>query len=208
VLKVFLGGEGNNDIGTRWYVPMGDQPGVAEALLLRVRARGWRVAAALQWKSIRKYKAGAANQPTYHADAHNVRGLVLHAYEEACEMLAFIRDIDGESLRKREIDNALASLGELGLAKEYGYELAVVGGTPLPNLEGWILCLLGRPNTDQMSKARAARDLAEASVALKSNADYLAVVETCTLPSGAGSLPEWLALAETTFRRLIDGVPA
>jgi hypothetical protein len=81
---------------------MGDEPGVVEALLRRVRPSGWRVAAALPWKNIRKYRAGAANQRADHADAHNVRGLVLHAYEEACEMLAFVRDVDGELLRERE----------------------------------------------------------------------------------------------------------
>lgn len=50
MLKVFLGGEGSNELGTRWYVPMGDELGVVEALLRRIRPGGWRVAAALPWK--------------------------------------------------------------------------------------------------------------------------------------------------------------
>lgn len=154
MLKVFLGGEGSNDIGTRWHVPMGDSPGVAETLLRRVRPSGWRVAGAMQWRSIRKYRAGAANER----------------------------------------------------AEQFGYELAIVGGMPRPKLEGWILCLLGVTRTDGMTKARVDLELARTDVQLKSNADYVAVAERCVLPTGAGSLPEWLALANVTFRRLIDGV--
>src|SRR5258705_10886531 len=123
MLKVFLGGEGNNELGTRWYVPMGDEPGVVETLLRRVRPSGWRVAAALPWKAIRKYRTGAANQRADHADAHNVRGLVLHAYEEACEMLAFLRDVDGELPRDQAIHRALESIADLCFAEMYGYKL-------------------------------------------------------------------------------------
>lgn len=207
MLKVFLGGEGNNELGTRGYVPMGDEPGVVEALLRRVRPAGWRVAAALPWKSIRKYRAGAATQRADHADTHNVRGLILHAYEEACEMLAFVRDVDGESLREQEIHRALESIANLRFAEMYGYDLAIVGGTPRPKLEGWILCLLGAAKTDEMSRTRVDLDLAGTNVRLKSNADYVAVAETGVLPTGAGSLPEWLARADATFRQLIDGEP-
>lgn len=205
MLKVFLGGEGNNELGTRCYAPMGDEPGVVETLLRRVCPHGWRVAAAIQWKAIRKYRTGAANQRADHADARNVRGLVLHAYEEACEMLAFVRDVDGELPREQAIHRALESIADLRFAELYGYELAIVGGTPRPKLEGWILCLLGAAKTDEMSRTRVDRELAKTDVRLKSNADYVAVAETGVLPSGAGSLPEWLARAEATFSRLIDG---
>lgn len=205
MLKVFLGGEGNNDIGTRWYHPMGDQPGVIEVLLRKVRATGWRVAGARSWQTIRKYRAGSALGKTQHADAHNVLGLVLHAYEDACEMLAFIRDHDGDALREQEIRRALERISGLGFAEEYRYELAIVGGVPRPKLEGWILCLCGVAGTDDMSRARVDRELAAAEVELKSTDQYVAIAEACTLPTGAGSLPSWLAEAETTFRRLIDG---
>lgn len=107
MLEVFLGGEGNNDIGTRSHTPMGDDAGVVEALLRRVRPTGWRVAGARSWQSIRKYRARAAIKEPAHRDAHNVRGLVLHAYEDACEMLAFVRNIDGEDQREEAIRRAL-----------------------------------------------------------------------------------------------------
>jgi hypothetical protein len=97
-VKVFMGGEGKNDIGTRAQTPMGDQAGVLEALLRKLRPDGWHVAGAKEWKPIRKYRAGVASERNDHGDVRNVRGLILHAYEEACEMLVFVRDVDGETL--------------------------------------------------------------------------------------------------------------
>jgi hypothetical protein len=205
MLKVFLGGEGNNDIGTRWCRPMGDQPGVIEVLLRKVRATGWNVAGAQSWQSIRKYRAGGALGKTNHADARNVLGLVLHAYEDACEMLAFVRDHDGDDLREQEIRRILDAIAGFGFAEEYRYELAIVGGVARPKLEGWILCLRGVAETDEMSRARVDRELAAAQVELKSTDQYVAVAESCVLPTGNGSLPAWLARADATFRRLIDG---
>jgi hypothetical protein len=205
MLKVFLGGEGNNDIGTRWYRPMGDQPGVIEVLLRKVRATGWHVAGARSWQSIRKYRAGGALGKAQHADAHNVLGLVLHAYEDACEMLAFVRDHDGDALRGHTIRDILDGIADFGFAEEYRYELAIVGGVPRPKLEGWMLCLLGVTGTDDMSRARVDRELAAAQVELKSTDQYVAVAEACVLPTGDGSLRSWLARADATFRRLIDG---
>jgi len=141
-----------------------------------------------------------------HKDARNVLGLVRHAYEEACEMLAFVRDDDGDELREPGISQALAGIASLGFAEEYHYELAVVGGIAKPTLEGWILCLLGVTGTDEMTRAHAARELATTEVEPKSTAQYVAIAETRTLPSGDSSLPAWLARADTTFCQLIDGV--
>jgi hypothetical protein len=119
MLKVFLGGEGNNDIGTRWYRPMGDTVGVVETLLRRVRASGWHVAGALPWNSLRKYRAGVAMDHANHADARNVLGLVLHAYEDACEMLVFVRDEDGDEHREQAIRHVLEAIASYGFALEY-----------------------------------------------------------------------------------------
>jgi hypothetical protein len=205
MLKVFLGGEGNNDIGTRWYRPMSDQPGVVEVLLRKVRPTGWHIAGARSWQSIRKYRAGGALGKTHHADAQNVLGLVLHAYEDACEMLAFVRDHDGDDLREQEIRRILDGIAGFGFANEYRYELAIVGGVARPKLEGWILCLRGVSGTDDMSRVRVDRELAAAAVELKSTQHYVAIAESCVLPTGDGSLPTWLARTDATFRRLIDG---
>ena len=205
MLKVFLGGEGKNDIGTRWHDPMGEHAGVIEVLLRRVRASGWQLAGARCWQHIRKYQAGAAQQRPDREDARNVLGLVLHAYEEAAELLVFVRDRDRDDEREREIQRVLDEMNNYGFADEYRYELAIVGGVALPNLEGWILCLLGVHGTDTMTPSRVDRELATREIEAKSTADYVAVAESCRLPTGNGSLPSWLAHVDATFRRLIDG---
>ena len=203
MIKVFVGGEGTNDIGTRWYEPMGDVPGVAEVLLRRARPAGWEVAGARRWKTIRKYRAGGRGER--HADAHNVLGLVLEAYENACEMLAFVRDGDGDELREQEIHRVLDDLPSYGFAESYRYELVVVGGVPKPKLEGWILCLLGVRRADAMSSAHVDRALVDARIAAKTLAAYVEIAETGPLPSENGSLAAWLRAADASFRRLIDG---
>jgi hypothetical protein len=205
MLKVFLGGEGDNDIGTRWHRPMGDHPGVVEVLLRRLRPDGWRVAGGRSWKSIRKYRAGGALRRSNHEDGRNVLGLVLHAYEEACELLVFVRDRDRDEAREQEIRRVLDEITAFGFAEEYRYELAIVAGVPRPTLEGWILCLQGVAGTDEMSPLRADRALADAGIELKSTLQYAGVAASCVLPTGEGSLPRWLAHAEATFRRLLDG---
>lgn len=120
-------------------------------------------------------------------------------------MLAFVRDHDGDALREQEIRRILDGIAGFGFADEYRYELAIVGGVARPKLEGWILCLRGVSGTDDMPRARVDRELAAARVELKSTDQYVAIAESCILPTGAGSLPAWLAHADATFRRLIDG---
>lgn len=203
--RAFLGGEGNNDIGSRWQRPMGDQPGVVETLLRRLRPSGWHVAGARSWQSIRKYQAGAARQRARHADAHNVLGLVLHAYEDACEMLAFVRDGDDDVVREQEVARVLNEIVSYGFSDAYRYELAIVGGIAKPKLEGWILCMRGVRGTDAMTRARVDRELATTDVDPKSTTPYVEIAQACALPSGVGSLPEWLELARATFHRLLDG---
>jgi hypothetical protein len=205
-VKVFLGGEGTNDIGTRAQAT-GNRPGVIEVLLKKLRPDGWKVVGAIEWKSIRKYRAGAATQRADHADVHNVHALVQRAYEDACEMLVFVRDVDGEQLRAKAIRKAVAELKVDEWAADYGYALAIAGGIAQPTLEAWILHLHGVPNTDELTKAGAERKLLDHGIALKSSANYLAIAEACDpLPTGAGSLCEWLDCARATFAQLIDGI--
>ena len=202
-VKVFLGGEGKNDIGTRSQTPMGEQPGVVEVLLRRLRPHGWHVQGAIEWKAIRKYQAGAAKRRADHGDERNVRALVELAYEDACEMLVFVRDVDNEPLRETALRRVLADLD----FSDRPYTLAVAGGIAKPTLEAWLLHLRGVASTDALTRAGAERKLAELGIALKASADYLAIAEACdSLPTGAGSLCEWLDRARTLFAQLIDGV--
>jgi hypothetical protein len=184
---------------------MGDDPGVIEVLLRRVRPTGWRVAAARSWTSIRKYRAGSALENAHDDDRRNVLGIVLHAYEEACEMLAFVRDRDDNHARAETIHRTLEANPARSFEREYGYRLAIVGGVACPNLEGWLLCLRGVAHTDDMKPAHAERDLEAAGVELKSTEQYVAIAESAALPTGADSLPSWLSNAHAAFCRLIDG---
>jgi hypothetical protein len=205
MIKVFLGGEGANDLGTRHRDPMGSDPGVAEVLLRRVRPEGWSVVGARQWKSIRKYRAGAAAKRADHDDVRNVLGLVLEAYEHACEMLVFLRDSDGDALLAPAIQRIVAELPGYGFMAEYHYDLAVVAGVPEPKLEAWIACLLGVSGTDAMTGAGADRELVARGVELKSTTRYVELAQRGSLPRTAGSLFTWLEAATLSFARLIDG---
>lgn len=205
MIKVFLGGEGPNDIGRYSADSTKHEPGVAETLLRRVRSTGWQLDGTRIWRSIRKYRAGGAAKGTYSADVRNVQGLVLEAYEQACELLAFLHDHDGDEAREAAILVAIRELPSLRFGDEYKYELAIVDGVPLPELEGWVLCLLGHHGTDAMTSARVERELAAAGVTSKSTAAYVDVAASKPLPTHPCSLREWLTRADAAFRRLIDG---
>jgi hypothetical protein len=206
MIKVFLGGEGNNELGSRWQEPMGEEPGVVEALLRKVRAGGWRVDGAVAWKALRKYQAGAARGTSGHADGKNVVKLVIQAYERACEVLAFVRDDDGDPDRAEAIDEALAAISARGFAEGYRYELGVIGGVARPSIEGWILQLRTGTATDERHRGAVDDALTAAGVELKATAAYVAVVAVAPRPRGVGSLPAWLDRAEAVLGQAIDGV--
>ena len=109
MIKVFLGGEGANELGTRGQRPPGDDPGVIETLLRRVRPDGWRVEGAIVWKEIRKYQAGAAAHYPAHGETYNVLRLLLLAYERDCKMVVFLRDVDGDEGRQDVTNQSLQS---------------------------------------------------------------------------------------------------
>jgi len=205
MIKVFLGGEGANELGTRGQRPPGDDPGVIETLLRRVRPDGWRVEGAIEWKAIRKYQAGAAARYPTHGETYNVLRLLLLAYEQACEMVVFVRDVDQDDEREDVAMRPLQSSTACRFADEYGYALAAVGGMATPNLEGWILCLLGRNGTDDLSPKRAQRELEDAGVPAKSTHHLVQIAQARPLPANACSLDHWISAARAAFQRLIEG---
>src|SRR5690606_2728215 len=77
--RVFLGGEGPNELGSLArdpsYQPADPEPGVLETLLRSVERDGWEVAGAVTWKRIVKYKA----KGPMNAEKRNVLGLALDA---------------------------------------------------------------------------------------------------------------------------------
>jgi hypothetical protein len=204
--RIWVVGEGNNELG------VGDgagkrSRGVLEALLARVRESGWECAGKREWRTIQKYRAGGAHfAPSNHGDLHNVRGLVLEAYENAAEAVAFSRDIDSDPDREEAIGMALAWVRD-----ESGWLIGVIGGVAKPSLEGWVLALQGVPGTDAMSRARAREQLLSIEVEAKSTADYVDIVEKAALgelphlglPPGCESLRGWLAMAHEVLNQVV-----
>lgn len=97
-------------------------------------------------------------------------GLVLEAYENAADAVAFTRDMDNDPEREDAMTAALA-----WIRSESGWLIDVIGGVAKPTIEGWILALRGVPNTDEMSRPRALAHLAEHGA--RSTADDVDVVE-------------------------------
>lgn len=198
-VKVFLCGEGPNELGSRFghrSYQTDERPGVLHALLARVQADGWEVGGARDWKSIRKFRAGAAA----HQDTHNVLGVALDAKEAGCDVLAFSRDLDRDATRRDGIEEGIRRVRELSAAPE------VSGGVAIPTLEGWMLALLRERGTEELTPKRASLLLAEKGVEPKDGAAMIRVVEEADfgeLPGDAASLAAWLTRARAVLPTLV-----
>lgn len=198
-VKVFLAGEGSNELGSRSGHPSyqsDDRPGVLYALLLRVQPTGWQVIGARDWKSIRKYRAGKAS----HADTHNVLGAALDAIEAHGDVLVFSRDLDNDSAREAGVNEGIAQIPSIS------QHLRVIGGVAIPKLEGWILALLGEKGTEELSPSGAEAALVKREVARKDGmamADVVASAELDKIPPDARSLRSWLSRAQAVLPALL-----
>ena len=205
--KVWIVGEGNNELG-------GDDGygkrhrGVLEALLARVCEGGWACTGKLPWHAIQKFQAGGARLAgPSHGDYRNVLGLVLMAYEDAADAVAFSRDVDSDPDREDAVATALAWI------RNEGWLIEVIGGVAKPAIEGWILALRAVPGTDAMSRSRAEEHLAGQEIDVKSTDHYVDVIERAEfgepphfgLPSGTESLRAWLAVAHEVLNGLVHG---
>ena len=197
VVGVWLGGDGPSEIGDRDR--KGARVGTIEALLTRIRATGWHVAGATQWRHIRKFKVGAARGRRNHGDIHNVAGLVNQAFEAGAGVVAFARDIDAEPSRVEAINLGIA------FAMALFQDIEIIGGPAMPALEGWIVALLNIRGSDGMSRQRANETLEARDLGGKSAEAYVSVVESADLdrlPPGCDSLTEWLAKAREVLSRV------
>lgn len=170
---------------------------------------GWRCAGKTPWNRIQKFRAGGARHAgPSHGDYFNVLGLVLAAYEEASEVVAFSRDVDSDPDREDAVDAALAWIRD-----ESDWLIDVIGGVAKPAVEGWILALRTVPDTDSMSRARALSHLTDQEIDAKSTDQYVEIVEQAVLgaphhfglPRGTESLRAWLATAHEVLNRLVHG---
>src|SRR5262245_57986969 len=107
-VRVLLGGEGSTELGD-WCKEPPYRParaafevGVIEALLKRAAPANWSVEDGVLWKKIRKYQVCGPGQPR-RAEARNVLGLALLANEQGFDVLAFVRDRDGDVERQQDV---------------------------------------------------------------------------------------------------------
>jgi hypothetical protein len=199
-MKVFLSGEGKNDLGSRAGDPVyqtDEQPGVLQALLYHIQPDGWTVGGARDWKNTRKFQVRRDLLPrTGHDDARNVAKLAVDAIENQCDVLAFIRDRDNDPDREQAIENGIAFVeSEFPRPPRAGEPPRIIGGVAVPKLEGWILAASGVRGSESLSPGAAEQELADNLGHEVKTADMVAVVERADLaklPHDATRLYQWL----------------
>lgn len=96
MIKVFLAGEGPNELGgwsnERIYRDERPLLGVLESLARQVVPTGWDVHDAMVWKDIPKLAIGTRGQGL---ERKTVLAARLHAKESGCDVVLFSRDRDG-----------------------------------------------------------------------------------------------------------------
>jgi hypothetical protein len=192
-VKIFLSGEGYDDIGDWAKEPpyRGDPPeiGVIEALLREVATAEITIAAACAWKKIRKYRSGQNAQ----RETRNVLGLMVEAEELGCDAVVFVRDRDGDAERQADIEEGIR------LARDRGFAPALVGGVAIEEIEAWILAAMGEVRSERHGDAKA---VLEERRGLAGRAAMVAAVQERGLQrvaEDAASLRAWLNEANATF---------
>lgn len=186
MIRLLLAGEGRNELGGLHGDPVyrsQTEPGVVAALLRKVKADGWEVAGTIEWKAIRKYRAGHRQS----ADRHNVLAAALEARERGCDGLVFVRDRDTHREREDDI--------EAGIAEAIG-DIPVAGGVAVEAIESWIRALSGEHRSE--THRTPARDLGALLGAAPTTDLFVQVVERADLarlPADAESLHRWLGRA-------------
>jgi hypothetical protein len=194
VIKIFLGGEGANELGSRArdpiYRPNSAEysEGVIEACLRKISDRGWDIVGAKCWKDLCRSKSVPklrVNRPI-DAEEHNVRVLALAAQESGANLLTFVRDSDGDFERADAIQKGLAAA-----RADFSPQLSIVGACAIACLESWLLALRGKYNTETMSTSRAQSELGcekntECMVSIVESSDFTKI------PTDAQSLRGWI----------------
>jgi hypothetical protein len=120
-----------------------------------------------------------------------------------------------KDIRKYQAGSALRGAGDDRSVQRLvlrAYE-AGCGGTAWPCIEGWVLALAGVKHTDEMSRPRCDRELAQRSIASGHAAveAFVEIVEDAdlnALPNGCGSLVGWLERARSVLPRAVHGSAA
>jgi hypothetical protein len=189
-VRLLLAGEGPDELG-EWanappYRPSRDEPGGGGVLHGLVgRYARYETVAAVTWKAIRKFRAGAHAKP----ESRNVMGLALQADELECHALVFVRDRDGDPEREEDVEQGIERASR-------EFRVRIVGGTANEELEAWILAMLGTRKTESFSDPKAKLEQLHG---LTTRAQKREVVEKCALealPEDCLSLRRWLTRAQ------------
>jgi len=193
MMRVFLCGEGPTELGGRSGLPQfwadNPDPGVLEAILLRIREDGWVVHDAIAWKHLRKYRSRNAGDPR-HLDHHNALAAALKAKDAGCHAIVFVRDADNDEGRPKAIGAAIDAI------KADHPSLRVAGGVAVRVIEAWILALTGVRSTEKMA-GKTAKDRVSMSPG-----EMIAVIESSdlhALPPDAESLAAFLEACRTVL---------
>jgi hypothetical protein len=189
--RVFLVGEGSNDVGSysgsaAYHDP--NQAGVVGALLGKIREAGWEIAGGCAWKSLRSLRA----RGTSRGDEGNVAAAALRATDYRADVLVFVRDTDGDKERVSALERGIESASK-------SFSVEVVGGIADPMVEAWVLALLGEPNTEGARKGEIQKRAAEAGLGDKDSAAICKCVTDADLsrvPTDATRLRTWLSSAQ------------
>jgi hypothetical protein len=188
---VFLAGEGPNDLGGWARHPSyrdPHAPGVVESLLRKIDPDAWEIVDAMPWKRFRKLQVSRHGR----AEERNIRAMILHARERACDTVVFTRDRDGDADRQMQIERAVIAVeGEVGCPE-------IVGGVAVERLESWLVALSGRTGSEAMRDAQVDEILAQLEVPPKDTRAMVALVDRTDLariPDDAASLTRWMARA-------------
>ncbi len=202
-MKVFLGGEGPNDIGDWANYPYyhGEHPrhGVVGILLEKVEPDGWEVEGAIAWKRLRKLRVGKHGK----AEVRNVQALLLKAREAGCDAVAFIRDRDRDERRQQDVEEGIAQASQ-----EYPQGPQIIGGMAIEKLESWMAALAGNTGSEAMRENRLHAIFDELQIEWKSTRQYAEFAEAADLdqvPDDALSLTAWLDRAREVFGQEANG---
>lgn len=201
MIRLFLAGEGLNELGDWWRTPQYRHdpplPGVIEALLRQIRDDGWEVAGATGWKDIRKFRTRQKGEK-FSAETRNVMGAALAAWEAGCDVFVFIRDRDGTRSNPNQARQDDIEEGIRRALEEWSEHLSIVGGVAIIKLESWLLAIIGQPRSEEIR--RPEEEIASLGVLTKDKetAAMVACVEANGLeqvPDDAESLRRWLERA-------------
>jgi hypothetical protein len=121
---------------------------------------------------------------------------LLDAREAGAQVLAFVRDSDGDEQRVEDITAAIRAHESEGSSPD------VIGGAAVPLLEGWLLSMQGEAGAERLSKAAAQRRFLEKNGVLKDTLKAAQIVQEADLsriPSNSSSLLAWLEMAKKVF---------